>query len=288
MNTPASDDGLPRPPRGLGFRTASARNLALTVLPDRLSGGRLRARHLAQPIELASLALSSPSWPREFDGLRIAHLSDLHFGHLLGEERLVQAVDAVAALKADIVAITGDLVDLGSEVAPLLFERLAVLSAPLGVFVVLGNHDHLDHPRRIVRGARDAGLVPLVDESLRVGGRDGLLVAGIDWAKTIPACDARLRRCGVARPDLLLAHNPKAFVAAVERGVPLTLSGHTHGGQVARRANRRHNLVFTQRLSAGHYERAGSHLYVTNGVGAWFPLRVNCPPEIALIEMRHG
>jgi predicted MPP superfamily phosphohydrolase len=55
---------------------------------------------------------------------------------------------------------------------------------------------------------------------------------------------------------------------------------------VARRANRRHNLVFTQRLNAGHYQVRDSHLYVTNGVGAWFPLRVNCPPEIAVIEMR--
>ena len=138
----------------------------------------------------------------------------------------------------------------------------------------------------IVRGARDAGLIPLVDESVRAGGRDGLLVAGIDWAKSIPACGQRLRKCGTGRADLLLAHNPKAFVAAEERGIPLTLSGHTHGGQVARRANRRHNLVFTQRLSAGHYAVRESHLYVTNGVGAWFPLRVNCPPEIAVIEMR--
>jgi hypothetical protein len=113
-----------------------------------------------------------------------------------------------------------------------------------------------------------------------------LLIAGIDWAKSIPHCAQRLRRCGAGRADLLLAHNPKAFVGAEERGIPLTLSGHTHGGQVARRGNRRLNLVFTERLSAGHYERGESHLYVTNGVGAWFPLRVNCPPEIAVIEMR--
>jgi predicted MPP superfamily phosphohydrolase len=90
----------------------------------------------------------------------------------------------------------------------------------------------------------------------------------------------------MARADLLLAHNPKAFVGAVDREIPLTLSGHTHGGQLARRANRRHNLVFTARLNAGHYQKGESHLYVTNGVGAWFPLRVNCPPEVAVIEMR--
>jgi predicted MPP superfamily phosphohydrolase len=275
-----------RPPRSLGYHTATVRNMLLTKLPDSLVGGRLKSRHVAQAIRIEELTLESAVWPREFDGLRIAHLSDIHFGHLLGEVRLMQAIDAVRAVRADLIAITGDLIDLSAHESPLLFERLALLQARLGVFVVLGNHDHLDHPRSIVRGARDAGLIPLMDESVRAGGRDGLLVAGIDWSKSIPGCGERLRRCGVARADLLLAHNPKAFVAAEERGIPLTLSGHTHGGQVARRGNRRHNLVFTQRLSAGLYRRGESNLYVTNGVGAWFPLRLNCPPEIAVIEMR--
>jgi hypothetical protein len=275
-----------RPPRGVAYHTASVRNAFLTRLPDALTGGRLKARHIAQPIEIAEIAIHSAHWPRDFDGLRIAHISDIHYGHLLGAERLKQAVDAVRAVRADLIAITGDLVDLSADEAPLLFENLALLKARLGVFVVLGNHDHLDHPRAVVRGARAAGLIPLMDESVRAGGRDGLLVAGIDWSKSIPGCVSRLRRCGQGRADILLAHNPKAFVAAEERGIPLTLSGHTHGGQVARRANRRHNLVFTQRLSAGLYQRGESSLYVTNGVGAWFPLRLNCPPEIAVIEMR--
>ncbi len=280
-----SDAKPPKRTRKIAYHTATVRNTILTRLPDALMGGVLKRLHVKQPIEIAEHRFESANWPRDFDGLRIAHISDIHFGHLLGEARLLQAIDAVRAVNADLIAITGDLVDLSAHEAPLLFERLALLQARLGVFVVLGNHDHLDHPRQIVRGARAAGLIPLMDESVRAGGRDGLLVAGIDWAKSIPACSQRLRKCGMGRADLLLAHNPKAFVAAEERGIPLTLSGHTHGGQVARRANRRHNLVFTQRLSAGHYHVRESHLYVTNGVGAWFPLRVNCPPEIAVIEM---
>ncbi|MFN9076905.1 MAG: metallophosphoesterase, partial [bacterium] len=271
----------PKRRRSLSYHTANVRNAIVTKLPDVLLGGRLRARHVAQPIELNEYTLASANWPRAFDGVRIAHISDIHFGHLLGPERLVQAVDAVRAVKPDLIAITGDLVDLSAHEAPLLFEQLSLLKAHLGVFVVLGNHDHLDHPRIIVRGARDAGLTVLTDDSVRAGGRDGLLVAGIDWSKSIPGCIERLRRCGMARADLLLAHNPKAFVGAVDREIPLTLSGHTHGGQLARRANRRHNLVFTARLNAGHYQKGESHLYVTNGVGAWFPLRVNCPPEVA-------
>ena len=87
---------------------------------------------------------------------------------------------------------------------------------------------------------------------------------------------------------LLLAHNPRAFVRAAEIGVPLTLAGHTHGGQVAIKNRPGLNLAVTQRFSAGLFECGGSHLYVTAGVGAWFPLRMNCPAEIVMITMRSG
>ena len=169
-----SDATPPKHRRKLAYHTATVRHAFLTRLPDALLRGSLRARHVTQPIEIAEHAFASAHWPRDFDGLRIAHISDIHFGHLLGEARLMQAIDAVRAVNADLIAITGDLVDLSAHEAPLLFERLALLKARLGVFVVLGNHDHLDQPRAIVRGARDAGLIPLVDDSVRAGGRDGL------------------------------------------------------------------------------------------------------------------
>jgi predicted MPP superfamily phosphohydrolase len=112
-------------------------------------------------------------------------------------------------------------------------------------------------------------------------------VAGIEWRKSGGAC-ARLvdRVCG-SDSHLLLAHNPKAFFQAARRSVALSLSGHTHGGQVAMRGRPGANLAATARYTAGLYERGASRLYVTSGVGAWFPLRVNCPAEIAMITMRH-
>ena len=127
----------PKRRRSLSYHTANVRNAIVTKLPDALLGGRLRARHVAQPIELNEYALWSAHWPRAFDGVRIAHISDIHFGHLLGPERLAQAVDAVRAVKPDLIAITGDLVDLSGDEAPLLFEHLSLLKATLGVFIVL-------------------------------------------------------------------------------------------------------------------------------------------------------
>ena len=75
---------------------------------------------------------------------------------------------------------------------------------------------------------------------------------------------------------------------ATRQRIPLTLSGHTHGGQVALKGRPDRNLAVAHRLSAGFYEREGSALFVTTGVGSWFPLRVHCPPEVVVLEMRRG
>ena len=114
------------------------------------------------------------------------------------------------------------------------------------------------------------------------------MVAGIGWASSAVACAKRVDRACADGADLLLAHNPKAFLHSADLGVPLTLSGHTHGGQVAIKNRPNANLAVTHRHRAGLFERGPSRLFVTTGVGSWFPLRVNCPPEMALITMRRG
>ena len=152
--------------------------------------------------------------------------------------------------------------------------------------------------------ARDAGVQLLDDETIaldpqglelaHVGapGGDGpatpLVVAGIDWDGAVKGLSARVDRVAGENPSLLLAHNPKAFLAASRHHVPLTLSGHTHGGQVATKARPGVNLAVAHRLSAGFYHRDASTLFVTVGTGSWFPLRVQCPAEIVLLTCRRG
>lgn len=98
----------------------------------------------------------------------------------------------------------------------------------------------------------------------------------------------RIDRVQPRAPSLLLAHNPKAFLPASRAGIPLTLSGHTHGGQVARAGRPDVNLAMTNRLNAGFYLRDASALFVTVGTGAWFPLRVHCPAEVVVITCTRG
>ena len=94
------------------------------------------------------------------------------------------------------------------------------------------------------------------------------------------------RTVGPDGVDLLLSHNPKAFDHAGELGIPLVLSGHTHGGQIARKDRPDANLAIAHRRSAGLYEHGDSRLFVTVGVGSWFPIRMNCPAEVAILTIR--
>jgi predicted MPP superfamily phosphohydrolase len=271
------------------YRRARVRSFLFTVGPKALTSGRIVRRHLGQPTIVNAFEVRTPKWPRELDGLRIVHASDFHLGELLPLEQALDVVALMAEQEPDLVAITGDLVDLHHTDAPPLLCALAAIDAPLGTIMVPGNHDELHSIDTLMEMAADAGVTALRNESILVrhNGRE-LNVSGIDWARTHELNSKFVSHACDDRTDLLLAHNPRAFPRAAELGVPLTLAGHTHGGQLAMRKNKRANLAITQKHSAGLFTQQESRLYVTSGVGAWFPLRVNVPPEIAVITMRHA
>ncbi len=272
------------------YHRARVRRMLFTVGPDRLSRGRLNRRHLAGEVVLSEVEIESPRWPLVWDGLRILHVSDFHLGDLLPLDRALEIVASITRLKPDLVACTGDVVDLHHHDAPPLLEALGALAAPLGTMMVLGNHDELHCGETLEGMARRAGVTVLRSESaVCTNGDHTLTVAGIDWAKTQAKCARQVQRaCGWGKVDLLLAHNPKAFNAAANLNIPLTLSGHTHGGQVALKGRPNANLALGHRKSAGVFEDGDSRLFVTTGIGAWFPLRVNCPAEVAMITMRRS
>jgi predicted MPP superfamily phosphohydrolase len=290
----AAGKGAIRKGREGRLSRAKLRHTLLTLMPDRVTGGTLRRRHLLAPITMREIELHVPNWPAAFEGIRIGHVSDLHVGDLMPVSRAIDVIEALGKAKPDLLACTGDVIDLHVEGSEPVFEAIGDVRAQLGRFLVLGNHDHLDDARKIVRLARGAGIQTLVDECapLRTKG-DSLLVGGIDWASTIRDNAQRVRGLvrEVGAPHLLLAHNPKAFREAARLGVALTLAGHTHGGQISMR-NGGHpksaRAAGRGALRAGLYHEAGSHLFVTTGAGSWFPLRVNCPAEVALITVKRA
>ncbi len=277
--------------RSAKFTRARVCHMLLTTGPNRLSRGWLVRRHHDDPVELREQDIVLPGWPAAFDGLRIAHVSDLHFGELMPLDRAIAVVDTVRRARPDMVCNTGDLVDLHHEGVEALARAIGDIEARLGNFFVMGNHDELDCGHSVARIVKAAGITVLEDEVCHIRrGEHTLRVGGIGWARTPAHCRSRIDRTlgedgGV---DLLLSHNPKAFDHAAERGVHLTLAGHTHGGQIARRNRPNANLAVAHRRSAGLYELGPSRLFVTTGAGAWFPLRVNCPAEVAMLTIRRA
>ena len=276
----------PKRPSGK-FLRAKARHLLFTTGPNRLSKGRLYKKHFDQSTALNTVDICSPRWPKAFDGLRIGHVSDFHLGDLMPLERAKHAIQLLADQEPDLVVCTGDVVDLHVDGALPLLEALAEIDAPFGAMLVLGNHDELDCVTTLSSMAIDAGVTLLRDASCRVqSGGDILNIAGIDWAKSSNQCKKKVKQVCSNETHLLLSHNPKAFKPASSMDIPLTLSGHTHGGQMALPNKKNTNLAVAHRYSAGGYELGDSRLFVTVGVGAWFPLRVNCPAEVAVLTVR--
>jgi predicted MPP superfamily phosphohydrolase len=251
------------------------------------------ARATGSP-KLERLRVEIPGLGAGLDGLRVVQLSDLHIGETLGREWLEGVVAQVQALRPDLVAITGDLVDgsakaLREEVAP-----LCALSAPLGVYYVTGNHETYHGAAAWEALLSRMGLTVLHNEH-RVVERGGarLTVAGVtDFSggsidrglETRP--DLAFQGAPEGVPRVLLAHQPRSAFAAAQHGVALQLSGHTHAGQIF-------PWMFFVRLQQptiqGLKAVAGVPVYTSRGTGYWGPpIRLGAPPEITELTLTAG
>ena len=269
------------------LQRAKLRHKLFTTGPNKLSRGKLFKKHFDQSVQVNEVDIQSSGWPASFNGLRIAHISDFHLGDLMPLDRAKQVIAMTASQEPDLIACTGDVVDLHPVGVEAFMEALASVKTAYGTYLVLGNHDGLDNPKTIVDAALQTGIHVLQDSTCTVcRGKERLRIAGIGWAKSEKQCDAKVQNTCKSESHLLLSHNPKAFHAASKLSIPLTLSGHTHGGQIALPGKKRVNLAAAHKYSEGLYKEGDSNLYVTVGVGAWFPLRINCPAEIAMLTVR--
>ena len=240
-----------------------------------------------------------PDLPLPLDGLRIAHLSDVHAGIHMSEDKMREIVQLTNALGADLIVQTGDMIDISQWFIPDYVRAFRDLHAPLGVVTVLGNHDRYTGQDAVIRGVRDAGQV-FVKNGVHVIERGGaaLALVGIDdprnWRADDPQDDDLEQALRVSPPAkdafrILLAHRPGAFDGAAPRAIPLTLAGHIHGGQFYVPVVGWSPGRLITKYVMGHFTQGTSQLYVSRGIGVvGVPLRVFVPPEIALFELRRG
>ena len=237
--------------------------------------------------------------PPGLDGLKLLHLSDLHAGMHLGEDAMQEIVARVNPLRPDLIVQTGDMIDISRAYIPPYVRAFRDLTAPLGVVTVLGNHDRYTGESEVIRGCRDAGQV-FVQNGCHVIERNGAALAllGIDdphnWQPDDPQAADVAAALAAAPPAsrafrVLLAHRPGAWDAAVPRGIPLTLAGHIHGGQLYLPVIGWSPGSLITKYVMGHFQRGNSQLYVSRGIGVvGVPIRVFAPPEIELFELRRG
>lgn len=292
----------------IGHRTCDRRGEAVlsnhTVAVDldkRLGGGlakpgipafyaRLPGNELFR-VHVHHKQLAIPRLPDRLAGLRIAHLSDLHMSGRIAQAYFEEVARMTNELEPDLIAITGDLFDRQA-----CFEWIettyARLTAPLGVFYVFGNHDDRVDTVEAARLLDLAGLCHVGNRWVRLTARQTpLILAGNELPWFVPAAD--LTDCppevdGERPFRLLLSHSPDQFAWAEANAIDLMLAGHNHGGQIrfpvlgALFAPSCHGTKYDM----GTFQRGSTVMHVSRGTGTHAPVRFNCPPEIAVLELR--
>ena len=230
----------------------------------------------------ASLAVAG--LPPALDGLRIALLTDIHHSQMVPADDVTSAVQLTLAQHPDRIVLGGDYVTFGDRafVGPVA-ELLAPLQAPHGVFAILGNHDD-DRDMPAALTAQHIQVLKDARTRLEIRG-EHLELAGVRFWTRRPMDVARVLR-RATNTVIMLAHDPRRLNEASSMKVPAVLSGHTHGGQVVLPgvgavARRRFPVL------AGLGRRGTTSIFVSRGIGTvYVPVRINCPPEVALVTLK--
>ncbi|MBL7049502.1 MAG: metallophosphoesterase [Nitrospira sp.] len=229
--------------------------------------------------------------PAEFNGFRIAQLTDIHYGSFMTQKFLSEVINRANSLKADAIVCTGDYVTEGdnSNVIKTVWSHLNRLQAPAGVFSVLGNHDHW------VQQSESLELLIKSGQSIRHksvailhrGKRLWIGGAGDFWTDS-PEIDRTFRSTPEDECRILLAHNPDTADSRFSTRVDLVISGHTHGGQVKIPFVSPIVLpVQNKHFTSGLVQARKAAVFISKGIGSvMLPIRFNCYPEIAVLNLR--
>jgi len=243
-------------------------------------------------LQLRRLQLSLKDRPEVLKGYKIGQLSDVHIGPFIGMDKLKEMVNAIASEHPHRLVITGDLIDdlaYLDEVADYLDGR--VQDFPDGIDYILGNHEYRVDVERVWKRLSQTKMHMYRNSHQQIlGGPRPVYLVGMDYHFKDDVLEENVRLLDKAMkgmPDnaypILLAHHPNFIPEAFRRHIPLTLSGHTHGGQI--------NLWGTNLVPVykpywkGLYEEEGLFAYVSRGSGHWFPVRMNCPREVTVFSI---
>ena len=231
------------------------------------------------------------SIPEKLKGMKIAQLSDIHYGKYLQKRTILEAVKITNDLKPDIVCLRGDFtLDSEKYIYPCI-EALSLLKPSLGIYSCIGNHDNMVNRRLTIEGLKSTGMNIMIEENqiVEYNGCE-FYIAGTEdgWYYNKPDLNKALKDIPNDSFKILLAHQPEIFDKAAAENVNLTLSGHYHGGQISFQFFDMPLSIatFATLYVSGLFRKNKTCLYVNNGIGfTGPPFRINVPPEITLITL---
>ena len=243
-------------------------------------------------LQLRKIQLALKDRPEVLKGYKIGQLSDIHIGPFIGMDKLKEMIDAVASEQPNRLVITGDLIDdLGylDEVADYLDGR--VKDFPDGIDYILGNHEYRVDVERVWKRLSQTKMHMYRNSHKKIlDGPKPVYLVGMDYhfkddvqGENVRALDEAMKGIPENGYPILLAHHPNFIPEAFRRKIPLTLAGHTHGGQINLWGM---NLVPVYKpYWKGLYEEQGLFAYVSRGSGHWFPVRLNCAREVTVFTI---
>lgn len=270
------------------------RNALWAVPAVTAGGGVVRAYEGSKELEVNHIDLVFRSLPEYLKGYKLAQISDVHIGPFIDLHDFDKITEAVLAEKPDRLVITGDLIDELDWLNPLC-GRLEELfpKIPDGIDYILGNHEYFKNLPLVLEAFSKISMRMHRNSSLRLsGGSWPVYLAGVEYSfdRTGEQREVYLKEALANVPSeafvILLAHHPDFIENAFAHDIPVTLSGHTHGGQIV--VGDTPLVPVGTQYFKGMYRDSWKYGYVNNGTGHWFPVRYNCPREITIFTFKEG
>ncbi len=267
--------------------------LSVPLLPLAASG--LGMYEGFTPAEVKKMTFYFKNLPKSFNGLKIAHISDLHLSFYLRIEDLKIIVEKLNKQNPDLLLITGDFVD-DYVILDEAIELIKTVKTKYGIFASIGNHEYYRGVETVIKAFKKYNLPLLInkgviienkEEKIFIGGVDD---PGITKEDIKPFLEDSLKK--VLNYDkessfkIIMSHRPKLLPVATGYNIDLVLSGHTHGGQIGFNGKSLFENYYPESFLWGKYQIDNTTLYTTSGAGSWFPFRINCPNEIPVITLK--
>jgi len=257
-----------------------------------LGGCSLESVREPRVVQVTHPTIAIPGLPSDLDGLTICQITDVHHGPYLDRERVRRVVDLVNSLRPDLIAISGDSVSRDVCYIGPVWREFARLQAPLGIYSVLGNHDHWVGADETRAATAEAGIVELDNRAVPLGqmhvqGSD-LYLAGVDdlWTGS-PDLETALEPLPPQAAVILLSHQPDFADEVRDPRVKLILAGHSHGGQVVLPLLGPLHVPCRRKYAAGLAQGPCGLVYTSRGIGCVTPpIRFLCPPELPVLSLR--